>query len=193
MALPTAELLIGTPRVLHAGLTWAWLVSAPNYLPADGWTVKFALSDGTNQIAITTSDNGDGVHLVNVAAATTAAYTAGTYHYIAYAESGSDKGRIEEGEIRVVPDPIAAAGDLRSDARKMLDALEATLLGKASKDQQSYTIATGNGSRSLARLSPEELLRWRDHYAALVRNERSAADRRSRRASRNVVHPRFVR
>ena len=50
--------------------------------------------------------------------------------------------------------------DNRSHVKKVLDALEATLENKASQDQLSYSIA----GRSLSRLSPTELIQWRDRY-----------------------------
>lgn len=61
----------------------------------------------------------------------------------------------------------APTEDRRSSARVMLDKIESILLNRADDDVESYTI----GSRSITKMSLEELMTWRDHYRSEVSRE----------------------
>lgn len=176
---PTRE-----PETLRAGDNATWTRSLPDYLPADGWTLKYALTNAGAAITFTATDNGDGSHLVDVVASTTVAWAAGTYVLQGYVEKGTARYTVFEGYVEITPALHAGAVESRSLAKQILDALEAMILGKASRDQASYTIA----GRSLQHLSPDELIRWRDHYATLWAREqeklRAAAGRGSGRTKR---------
>jgi hypothetical protein len=52
--------------------------------------------------------------------------------------------------------------DIRPHVKKMLDAIRALLVGKATKDQASYSIA----GRALARYSWDDLVRMEGYYAS---------------------------
>lgn len=65
-----------------------------------------------------------------------------------------------------------ASGDLRSDAKKALDAIDAMLAGRATDGVRGYQI----NNRRLDRYSVAELLRLRSHFLAKVRAERAATD-----------------
>ena len=52
----------------------------------------------------------------------------------------------------------------------MLDAIEALIEGRATKDVSSYSIA----GRSLTRMTPDELVKWRSTYRAEVARQRNA-------------------
>jgi hypothetical protein len=133
-------------------------------LPGLGWTLKyyfkqFAASGA--HIELTATADGD-YFAITVAAATTAAYTAGRYSWAAEVSGGSSEVyEVDRGTIVLLPRyDQAAAYDDRSHARKMLDAIEAVLESRASADQLEYTI----GSRHLKKMSPKELTDWRDYY-----------------------------
>ena len=160
------------PEFFIAGDTVKWRKSLPEYRPADGWTLRYDfVKDGDKQ-SVTATDGGDGSHLVTISASQSADFTPGIYHWQATVSDGTDRYTVATGRIEVKPDFVAVQNgyDARSHVRKVLDALEATILGKASKDQMSYTIA----GRSLARMSPGELLKWKNHYETLYRQEIAA-------------------
>lgn len=69
--------------------------------------------------------------------------------------------------------------DTRSTAKQILDAINATILNKATNDQLEYEITTPAGSRKLKRMALKELMEARTVYAKLVRNERAAERVRS--------------
>ena len=80
---------------------------------------------------------------------------------------------MDEGAIEVKPNPATADNttDLRSQAKKNLDAIDAVLAGKVTADVQSYKI---NG-RELVKMGVPSLLTLRGYYAAIYKRERIAA------------------
>ena len=60
--------------------------------------------------------------------------------------------------------------DGRSHAQKVLDAIEATMEGRATKAQESIQI----NNRQIQYLKPEELIKWRSFYKAEVAREKTA-------------------
>jgi hypothetical protein len=157
------------PSSLIAGDLWLWTRDLSDY-PASTWTLTYYFENKDKAFSIAGTPVG-ATHSFSIAAATTAAYPAGRYLYRVRAVNGSTIYTIEEGWVEVAPDPAAAGTrDTRTWARRVLEALEATIEGKASQDQLSMSI---NG-RAISRLSPEELLTWRDSMRAEVRAEESA-------------------
>ncbi len=158
ITIPTTE-----PTEIKAGDTVKWTRSLPDYLPPT-WTLTYALRGLAGDIDISASDNGDGTHLVNEAPATTAGWKPGIYKWEAVVADGSDEYTVDEGTIEVKQrlSSIDGAHDGRSHAKKVLDAVEAVLEGRASQDQMSYTIA----GRSLARTPLMDLRALRKEYRA---------------------------
>lgn len=163
--IPTVE-----PTTIVAGDSAKWTKDVPQYLPADGWVVSYALVRDGARLTVTATDNGDGTHLVNISAATTAGWESGSYHWQAYATSGSERYTIASGLLKVEANFAAGAVDARSHVEKTLAALEATLEGRASSDQLAYSI----GGRSISKMTPEQLLTWRDKYRAELAAEQKA-------------------
>lgn len=171
------------PEKIIAGDTLQFTKAISDYEPADGWALSYALVKDAVQITFTSSDNGDGSHLVTVAAATTAAYTAGVYKWQSYVTKTTERFAIDSGTMEVTADYATETGglDARAHCKKMLDALEAMLEGKATRDQQSYSISFGDGgaSRSISRLSFGEIMEarkfYKNEYQRLLRQEKLAA------------------
>jgi len=183
-AVPSIE-----PEAIVAGDTLAWSRSLADY-PAGTWTLTYRarLLGGTAEITIVAGASGT-AHLVGVAAATSAGYTPGTYEWAAAVSSGSERHEIGRGLWVVKADPAAlpAGFDGRSHARQVLEAIEAVIAGRATKDQAAYTI---NG-RQLTRTPIPDLLLLRDRYKAEVAREEQA-DRLNRGlAPRNRLQVRF--
>lgn len=162
------------PDAVIAGDTWQWRRTLSDY-PAPTWTLTYYLR-GINAEAsfAATADGMD--HLVTVAKATTAAIAPGAYDLLGVVTDGTSRYTLYAERLVVQPDPasIGAGHDARSHARKTLEALEAVIENKATRDQLEYAI----GGRSLKRMSPDELLNFRDRYRAEVYAEKVAADRR---------------
>lgn len=183
--IPTTE-----PTAARAGDTWEWKRSLADY-PATDWTLTYILFNAAGKVTITASADGTD-HLVDVAPATTAAYAAGRYDWVAHVTDGTDRYQVGAGTITIQPDVSAASSyDSRSHARKMLDAIDALLEGRATNDQLDI-VATAVGDRSVGR-KPDLLLKLRQHYAAAVAlEEQAAAIARGENLGR-IVQVRFAR
>ncbi len=160
--IPTIE-----PTTAIAGDTWEWTKDFTDY-PASTWTLTYYARSREGEFNFNATADGD-THAVTVAAATTAAYKAGRYGWTAVVTSGTERHTVGAGHLVVTPDPAntGAGHDPRSHARKTLEAIEAVIEGRATMDQQRYTI----GGRSLDRTPLKDLLEFRTQYRALVNSE----------------------
>lgn len=172
---PTTE-----PETLIAGDRWAWKRTdlGSDYPPASYALSYSARREGTGdpEISITANESGSEYH-VEVAAATTATYRDGTYHWQAYITRTSDSERVTvaRGTWVVKANRDADNVDPRGHVKKVLDAIEAVIEGRATLDQESYSIA----GRSLSRTPIADLLVLRDKYKAELARE-TAAERVAR-------------
>ena len=137
------------------------------------YTMRFVArisTGGATEVKVDATASGDD-YLFAVPSATSANYSVGTYHYQLEIERNSDNERIvvDRGEIDIVTD-FDNQVDPRHHAEIMLGKIESILEGKADSDVSSYSIA----GRSLTKLSPDELVQWRDYY----RREVSAIKRK---------------
>ncbi|GMQ95828.1 MAG: hypothetical protein BMS9Abin14_289 [Gammaproteobacteria bacterium] len=158
---PTRE-----PDVLIAGDRWLWKRTdlASDY-PVASYTLKYSLrleSAGTTEIEITAAGSGT-EYLIEIAAATTAAYSEGTYEWQAYLTRDSDSERITigRGHVEVRPNRDAATSDPRSHVKKVLDAVRAVIEGTASKEIAFLQV----GGLGLSRRNPEQLMALERAYA----------------------------
>ncbi|HEV2706251.1 MAG TPA: hypothetical protein VGV59_10030 [Pyrinomonadaceae bacterium] len=181
---PTAE-----PREIVAGAQLEWTKELDDY-PASEWTLTYyCRGTGTGFDAIAVAD-GD-THVLTVPAADTAAMTPGVYYWQAWVEKGGEKFVVASGQVTVKKGfasvATGVAVDERSQAKKILDAIDAMMLGKATLDQQEYQI----NNRALKRIAPERLLELRKYYAGLYATERRRARVRAGRTLFQTVNVRF--
>jgi len=160
--IPTTE-----PGEITAGDYVQWKISDADY-PATTYTLTYSLVKDGKQINITAAASGDD-HLVTLAAATTALYTAGVYQWQAYMTADAVRYNTDKGTLEVLPNFAAQSDgyDDRSHARKVLDALEAVIEGRATSAQEEKLLS-GEG---LAKTSWPHLLRARATYKAIVKKE----------------------
>lgn len=182
------------PDSFIAGDTVKWTKGLGDYLPADSWILSYSFVLSGDQQTTTAADNGDGTHLVTISAADSAMFTAGIYHWQAYVTLGDDRYLVGEGRIEVKPDfaTQASGHDSRTHVKAVLDALEAMILGKASKDQIAYSVSSGDVSRSISRLTSAELLLWRDKYKGFYEQEIRAERIAAGLSHSGVVQTRFT-
>lgn len=137
-----------------------------SYPPAS-YTLEIVMKRGADSPITTTLANVAGVHSGTIALTGAAA---GSYAYAIKATRISDSAlrTVESGHVSVKADPTSQ--DARSHAEKVLDAIEALIEGRATKDVSSYSIA----GRSLTRMTPDELVKWRSVYRNEVAAQRNA-------------------
>lgn len=177
------------PARLRAGDTWKWTRSLADY-PAGTWTLKYRFKNAAGGFEITATASGTD-HAVTVAAATTGTYTSGSYQWIAWVESGSEKYTVDEGTLQVDPDyrggTASAALDDRSHARKTLTALESWI---ESHDPAvaEYEIA----GRRMKYIPIKDLLMLLERYRGEVAREDDAARLAAGLPGRNKLYVRFT-
>lgn len=173
------------PSELRAGMTWEWDRNDLSDFPAPTWTLKywFKRMGGTDKFSITAAANGSG-HRVDVAPATTASYVADDYTWVAVAGDGTDSHEVDRGTLKILPryDQDQALDD-RTHAKKVLEAIEAVIESRATKDQEEYTIH----GRSLKRTPLKDLLALRDEYRAEVRAEQLEENARNGKEGGKLV------
>ena len=155
------------PQKITAGDSFKITGSIDDYR-SDTWTATLYLTGG-EKISIVATADGTGYQLYK-AAADTVSWTAGIYNFALTVSDGTDTYSIESGQLEIVQRAdLQATGDKTSHAQKVLIAIEATIEGRASLDQSSYSIA----GRSLSRMSIDELLKFRDYYKKKVNEQKN--------------------
>lgn len=170
------------PTRFTAGETLEWTKALAEFSAADGWQLDYYFrSNGGGGFDVTASADGSSWRAV-VAAATTQPLAAGDVSWQAWVSKAGAKYLVDEGTARVLASLAAvtapSAVDTRSRAKRILDAIDAMIEGKATLDQQEYTIDTGAGSRSLKRIPIPDLIALRETYARLYNRELRKEGRR---------------
>lgn len=185
---PTQE-----PDTLVVGDRWVWrrddLVS--DYPIAD-YALEYRFTEdstgNTNAFTIAATE-ADSTYLVEITSGVTANLVAGDYQWAAFIIRSSDSQRVvvDQGRTEILPNLQNTTADLRSHAKKVLDAIEAVLENRASQDQMSYSIA----GRSLSRMSIDDLMTFRNRYRAEYLREIKLARIKNKQDSGNTIKVRF--
>lgn len=147
--------------------------------PATLWTLEYRFrGNGTGFDIAATADGSQFV--VDVPTASTTAMTPGKYVWQAWATEIADstnKEMLAEDSATVKVGFVhgtTTAVDLRTNAKKTLDAINAAILASGTSDVILYEITTPAGSRKVQRYSRTEFLKMRDIYAGIVSRENAA-------------------
>lgn len=156
-----------------SGATESWTECHRLY-PSDEWTLTLHLRGGSS-LDVTATANEDKTYAIDLVAINNDSdpLPVGAYYWQTKVTNIADnaiKKFIDNGTIQVLADlsdPDLETFDGRTKAQVMVDAIDAMLAKKATRDQQSFTI----GQRTLQRMTPEQLLKWRQYYADIVKAE----------------------
>jgi len=182
------------PEILVLGDRWVWkrtdLVS--DY-PTDTYALTYEFHEdsgggGSHKFTITATETTD-AYIVEVASATTDGYSAGEYQWYSFITRSSDSERVavDSGFSTLKVNFADTNADLRSHAKKVLDAIEAVIENRATIDQSSFSI----GGRSLSRMSPDELMEFRNRYRAEYNEELKKAKIRNHKPTGNMIGVKF--
>ena len=164
------------PSSITAGVTLAFDLNFTAY-PADCWTITLYLR-GASAIDVKATPDGTR-HLFKVPASDTAQWTTGVYRYeIRAVNEDGEVVQVDAGRgLEINPDltAINESSDERSHARRVLEAIEAVIEGRAKKDQSKYKI----NNRELERTPIADLLTLRRQYRAEVFRETRKAQGKS--------------
>lgn len=130
------------PQEITAGESVSWKKSLSDYPASESWELTYSLVNSSGRIQIVSTAEDDD-HLIEVAFSTTAAYTAGEYHYQAHISDGSERYLVDEGEVTILPDfaEQSSGYDNRPWYDIAIDALELSIRGRASKTQLMQTVS----------------------------------------------------
>jgi hypothetical protein len=112
------------PSVVVAGDSVSFTESYPEYLPADGWELRYVMINAAGKIELSGAAVGN-EYQFSASSLVTSAWAAGNYSVGLYALRGADDRKtLCASSIVIAPDPVAADTiDPRSSAKKTLDAL----------------------------------------------------------------------
>lgn len=182
----------GEPSEIVVGdyIQWTRDDLADNY-PNDEYTAGYVAritGGGNTEINLTGTAYNSG-YLFTVDSATSADFVAGYYHWQLEItkDATGDRVVVDRGAFTAIVDLDIGGADPRTHAEKMLTKIESLLEGKADADVSSYSIA----GRSLTKLTPEELITWRNYYRSEVLQMRQKEDIALGRRSPTTVKVRF--
>ena len=183
VTIPTKE-----PTSFRVGDTVKWTKELIDF-PAPTWTLTYFFRGVNGVFDIIATASGT-VHAVTVSDTITVGFNAGCYFWSAVANDGSETCTVDNGESEVLVDlSVENAGfDGRTDIQKTFESIESVLLGRASNDVSSYTVA----GRQLARTSIEDLIKLYDKFKQLRRQEIDKQRLESGQATNRKVVTRFT-
>ena len=161
------------PVKIRAGDSVTWQASYSDYSAADGWTLSYKIiGQGGGLAPFDGVGSGSGFD-VGVAATETVKLKAGVYRLVGRVSKDADKFTVYDKGLKVEENLFAlkAGTDIRSGAQRGLEAIDAVLEKRASRDQENYSI---NG-RSLSRTSIPDLITLKRFYQGEVAKEKIAA------------------
>tara|TARA_B100001059_G_scaffold219804_1_gene241174 strand:- start:1127 stop:1723 length:597 start_codon:yes stop_codon:yes gene_type:complete len=188
---PTKE-----PSTLVLGDFWAWKRDdLAEIYPIASYSLTFEFHEdsgggGIHKFTLTAVE-ANSTYYIEAASSSTTGYSVGDYIWEAYITKTSDSNRImvDSGRTSITENLANTNADLRSHAKKVVDAIEAVIENRASMDQSSMSIA----GRSLSRMSIDELMTFRDRYKAEYLKEIKLARIRNGQGTGNTPKVRFTK
>jgi len=181
----TANYPAREPKTVYAGSMWSWMRGdISTAYPTAEYTLVYRLAQQATpfeSITITAAKL-SGVHVVQESI--TGARLPGAYRWQAVVVRDSDSAEVTvaTGNIEVLPAAISGV-ESASWVYQVLSAIQATLKGSASKDQQQVEIA----GRSIISRPLGELLQLEKEFSKRWRQEQQALDRKNGRPTARVL------
>lgn len=178
------------PAEFQAGDTLIFEIANSDYPASEGWTLYYVLVKSDEQITFNSTQDGD-VHSIDIASTITSGWEAGEYSWIAYVENDDgDRHTVRRGVIIILPDlsQETTGYDARSTAKIILDAIRATISGKATSAQLSRKV----GDRELRYMTPSSLAEWELVYEEKVEDEEMEQALANGEKIKNKILVRFI-
>ena len=182
--------LTAVPVSMYAGDTLTLLIAVDNFPAGDGWTLTYGFRKENGSVISFSSTASGSQYLVAVSATDTAQWLPGKYVGTASVSLGAVKETVWRGSMEVLPDLSQQVDnfDTRTSAKKCLDAINAVLEGKATRDVMQTTIA----GQSIGRMSWDELLSAKSYFQDQVDSEIAAENAANGLGSGRNILVRFV-
>ena len=147
--------------------------------PATEWTLEYRFRGPGPGADVAGVADGT-AFITTLLASQTLPFVAGQYRWQAWVTETADatnKEMIAEGGLTVEQGFVSGETgdlDLRTDAKKTLDAIDTALLAFANSDIQEYEITTPAGNRHVKRSDKSQLTAQRKYWAGIVSRENLA-------------------
>ncbi len=179
--IPTIE-----PFQIRAGDTAKWQKTLPEY-PSSEWQLQYTIYNTNYFYTVTATPQDDGSFLITIPASQTSQYATGEYKWICRVSKNEETYTVDSGTIEILPNPISET-DERSHIKKVLDAIERVMEGRATRTDLEYQI----GDKRLRSMSIEELYTaWRK-YKLMYEQELQAERLKKGVGITRLVKTRFV-
>ena len=144
---------------------------------------------GASEIKIAGTERDD-YYWFTAPSSTSSGFPPGRYHWKLEITETATGNRVvvDRGELSIVVDLDVSGTDPRIHAEIMLDKIESVLENRADGDVSNYSIA----GRSLTKMTPKELVDWRDVYRREVANHRRKMNIKLGKKGRATILGRFV-
>jgi hypothetical protein len=157
------------PLSVRSGDSVSWTRDEATYTPAAGWTLNYRLIPASGAAIDVATTGAGSTFTVSLAAATTAAWAAGSYTLAGMASKGAERVTVFTGTLSVLPNlATAAAFDPRTAAEIELAAARTAW----AQGRKSYTI----GDRQVTYADPADMLVRIRYLEQQVANERYLAE-----------------
>lgn len=166
--IPTTE-----PIKIRAGETLKWTKDlSAHYTPADGWSLAYYVNGPVHK-AYTATASGV-LFLTTIAAADTAEWPAGDYWWEARVSKDGEVYTVASGTwvVEANVTSLEDGYDGRTNAKKILDAHEASYLQSASRIEQSYSLSAVG--RSFTYATKADLIAAIQYWKGVVAQEVAA-------------------
>lgn len=181
------------PTEIISGDSYEYTVTSADYPATDGWTLKVTIINAAKRVQVTAAAAGSD-YTVTFNSTDTDDLTAGEYSVVESVEQTIDavfyRHTLNSYPLTVKPNIAGStvATDVRSHARIVLDAIEATIEGRATSAQQQISIA----GRSIAYIPVADLLKFKAEYKRMVDAEEAKSRAALGLATGRNYHIRFT-
>jgi len=181
------------PAKIYAGdhLAFRETINADALGLGASWTVKYALlNDATGERHVLTGalvSNETDIYEFSVTAADSMTWSVGSYRYLRIITDGTERMvDANRGLVQVFPDP--EGDDAQSFDQKMVTALRAALLGRATDSEQAFLeAATVNGESVSLLTLPELQTLLREYERRVAKGIAKARVEAGKKSRRNIV------
>lgn len=191
MSLPSTFILDREPDTLWAAVAAQWTKSLSDFPATDSWLLSYTItppSGAVLAVAWTTHVTASGANFSISIPASLLTWTAGgAGRLTGKVTKGADTAIVFDAALKCV-----VVGE-RSFAQRMLTAIDAMLLGNASREEKQLSVSTPNGvSKAIELCSKSELLGLRNYWQAMLNQEQAAEQAALGRGTRRRILNRYT-
>lgn len=179
---------LSEPDTIIAGDTIKWKKSFSDYKVSEGWELSYKIggvADKTLDFGTEITASGDDF-LISIPESTSTSWGNGEYWYRGQVSKGGEKFTVSDGTFKVTN--VSKFYEAIAHTKKVLDAIDAVIEDRATKDQESYTIK----GRSLSRTPLADLLTLKSTYTTKYNQLKKAEKLNKGQKGSRIIQTRFL-